>query len=266
MFNWLRKYRRRKIVQTPFPAQWLSIIEEKVPHYKYLMDDEKDQLRLLTQIFISEKNFEGCNGLKITDEVKVVIAAQASLLVLSLPPYQYVQVKSVLVYPATIAISPPSQSVFTESMGIVPNRIAILGQASLNGPVILVWDAVKRGTRHPKSGHNVVYHEFAHILDLRDGTADGTPVITNRELFSDWVEICSREYMRLKTNTKRGRKTLLDRYGSVHEAEFFAVATELFFDRSIQMQREYPDLYNVMVEYYRQDTAEREKRYRKKKD
>lgn len=265
MFKWYKKWRRRNIVKTPFPPQWLRIIEDKVLHYRYLNDDEKDRLLLLVQFFIAEKSFEGCNGLEITDEVKVVIAAQACLLVLGLPPYQYLDLKTVLVYPSVVTVKPPSTSMMQGSLQIVPNQVHILGQASLKGPVVLVWNEVIRGARHPKSGHNVVYHEFAHILDLRDGSGDGTPIIPEKKLFEDWVEVCSREYTRLKKASKKGRKTLLDRYGAVHEAEFFAVATELFFERSLEMESEYPDLYGVLSSYYRQDTAAREKRYRKHK-
>ena len=190
----------------------------------------------------------------------MVIAAEASLLVLALPPFQYKGLTSVLVYPTTITLPASRQGVFTEGMSIVPDRQAILGQAMLNGPVILVWDAVVRDARHPERGHNVVYHEFAHILDMRDGTADGTPELHTTKLFRAWVEICSKEYFRLQKRTAAGKKTLLDSYGAVHEAEFFAVATEFFFDRPREMRRERPELYDVLCAYYRQDTAARKDR------
>lgn len=203
-------------------------MREMVKHYSYLDDIEKKRLEQLVQIFIAEKNFEGCGGLELTDEITVVVAAQACLLVLGLPDFQYLQLESVLIYPTTVALPPSRLSMFADNPMIVPDQQAILGMASLGGPVILVWDAVERGARHPEQGHNVVYHEFAHILDMRDGTADGTPELLNRKLYHAWVEVCSKEFFKLKKDAGKGRKSLLDPYGAVHEAEFFAVATELF--------------------------------------
>ena len=258
MFRWLRNRRRRKILQAPFPQEWRDILQEMVKHYSYLDDTEKNRLEELVQFFIAEKNFEGCGGLELTDEIKVVVAAQACLLVLGLPDYQYLELESVLIYPTTVKVPPSRLSVFADSPMIVPDQQAILGMASSRGPVILVWDAVKRGARHPEQGHNVVYHEFAHILDMRDGTADGTPELFNRQLYQAWVEICSKEFFKLKKDAEKGRKSLLDSYGAVHEAEFFAVATELFFDRPLRMKLKHPDLYAVLSAYYRQDTAERQ--------
>ena len=257
MFNWLRKLSRKKLLQTPFSTSWREILLERVAHYTYLNKQEQAGLEELIRFFIAEKNFEGCGGLAITDEMRVIIAAEASLLVLGLPPFQYKGLQSVLVYPTTVALPESRQSVFFEGFSIVPDRQAILGQAMLNGPVVLVWDAVVRDARHPERGHNVVYHEFAHILDMRDGTADGTPELHTTKLFREWVEICSKEYFRLQKSSAEGKKSLLDSYGAVHEAEFFAVATELFFDRPRQMRRELPELYNVLSAYYRQDTAAR---------
>lgn len=262
MFKWLRKRRRKKILQTPFPLKWQETVTEKLRHYSYLDKQEQRQLQQLVQIFIAEKKFEGCGGLQINDEIRVVIAAQACLLVLGLPPFQYLQLESVIVYPTTVTIPPSRQSLFAASGTIVPDSQAILGQAFLRGPVILVWDTVQRNTRHPEQGHNVVYHEFAHVLDMRDGTADGTPVLQSRQLYRAWVETCSREYAALKNNVRRGKKSVLDSYGSVHEAEFFAVATELFFDRPLHMKKEHPDLYHVLSAYYRQDTAARQQRFK----
>lgn len=235
---------------------------EVVSHYSYLSGEEKQRLENLVQIFVAEKNFEGCGGLELTDEIKVVVAAEACLLVLGLPDFQYLQLDSILIYPTTVTLPPSRLSVFAENPMIIPDQQAILGMASMRGPVILVWDAVVRGARHPEQGHNVVYHEFAHILDMRDGAADGTPELQSRKLYRDWVAICTREFFKLKKDVAKGRKNVLDSYGAVHEAEFFAVATELFFDRPLRMQRDSPELYDVLAAYYRQDTAARERRYR----
>ena len=138
----------------------------------------------------------------------------------------------------------------------------ISGQAFQQGPLILVWDAVLESIRHPGSGYNVVYHEFAHKLDMQDGVADGTPRLRDRGEYRDWVKTCSSEYLRLLTDVKKGRRTFLDEYGATDEAEFFAVATEHFFDQPLPMIKSAPELYRVLKEYYRQDPARRAERIR----
>jgi Mlc titration factor MtfA (ptsG expression regulator) len=264
MFKWFREYKRRKILQKPFPDKWREIMRNRVPHYTYLDTAERSQLEQLVAIFIAEKNFEGCGGLTITDEISVVISAQACLLVLGLPPFQYLKLAAILVYPTTVAMPPSRTSMFNGAGDIVPDQQAILGLASAGETVVLVWDAVLRGTRHATDGHNVVYHEFAHILDMRDGAADGTPILPNRERYRQWVQVCEQAFFQLRNDADKGRKSLLDHYGAVDEAEFFAVATEIFFDRPLRMQKEMPALYQVLAGYYRQDTAARERRHRKK--
>lgn len=264
MFRWFKEQKRKKILEESFPEAWKAILSNNVAHYSYLNDEERELLENLVQIFIAEKNFEGCGGLTITDEIRVIIAAQAVLLVLGLPSFQYLKLESVLVYPTTVTIPAGRESVFSSGMSIVPDNQQILGLAWQQGSVVLVWDAVRAGALHPERGHNVVYHEFAHILDMRDGAADGTPELYIQEMYKDWVKIFSREFINLKEKAKRGKSTLLDVYGAVNEAEFFAVATELFFDKPIKMEIEYPELYEILVHYYRQDTAKRERAYRRK--
>ncbi len=259
MFNWLKKYRRREILKDPFPAEWREILEKRVLHYSFLNHDEKIHLEQLVQVFIAEKNFEGCNGLKITDEIKVVISAEACMLILGLPHDLYRKFITILVYPSTVFTPPPSIRGFTQSPLIEQPRTPILGQAFMRGPVILVWDAVKRDARHPKSGHNVVYHEFAHVLDMLDGVADGTPELHSREQYNIWAKVLSEEFFKLRSKSKKGEKTFLDPYGAKNEAEFFAVATEFFFDKPIKMQKSHKALYAVLSGFYLQDTAERER-------
>ena len=114
------------------------------------------------------------------------------------------------------------------------------------------------GRATPSKGHNVVYHEFAHKLDMLDGgAADGTPPLATREQLAEWVAVCSREFLRLRSLAEKGHKTFLDAYGAKNEAEFFAVATEEFFDRPLALKEHAPDLYHVLSAYYRQEPAKR---------
>ncbi len=187
----------------------------------------------------------------------MIIAAQACLLQLGLAHDYYRNVQSILVYPSTVVPPEYHPGVFERVDGPVASPVPLLGQAFSQGPVILVWDAVLRGARHPEQGHNLVYHEFSHKLDMLDGAADGTPPIADKAQFAEWVVVCSREFLRLRGLAAKGHKTFLDSYGATNEAEFFAVATEEFFDRPLALKEHAPALYHVLSAYYRQDPAGR---------
>jgi Mlc titration factor MtfA (ptsG expression regulator) len=257
VLHWLRERRRRKLLTAPFPAGWESYILRNVAHYRWLDARERQHLRDLVRVFVAEKHWEGCGGLTLTDEMRVTIAAQACLLVLELPHELYRNVDSILVYPSTVVAPQRPLGAFEIPLQPVDGPLPILGQAQIRGPVILVWDAVKRMGRHPESGHNVVYHEFAHKLDMLDGRADGTPPLQRRTEYQRWAEVCSRVYRTLREQAERGRRSLLDAYGATSEAEFFAVATEQFFDRPVALRRRHPELYGVLQAFYRQDPAAR---------
>jgi MtfA peptidase len=138
---------------------------------------------------------------------------------------------------------------------VVDPIVPLLGEAHLRGPVILTWDSVLRGSVHPEFGHNVVYHEFAHQLDMQDGRGDGTPPLASREQYARWVEVCTREYTALRERIAQGEPTFLDPYAGTDESEFFAVATEHFFDQPEAMRARHPELYQVLRDFYRQDPA-----------
>jgi Mlc titration factor MtfA (ptsG expression regulator) len=260
MLHWLRDHRRAEARKRPFPLEWEAFVSANVAHYSVLDDVERAELQSLMQVFLEEKHWEGCGGLELTDEIRVTIAAQACLLQLGLPHDYYRNVESILVYPSTVVPPERQPGIFEGMGGPVEASVPILGQAFTRGPVILVWDAVLHGARHPEQGHNVVYHEFAHKLDMLDGAADGTPRLADRDQLAEWVAVCSREFLRLRRLAGKGHKTFLDDYGATNEAEFFAVATEEFFDRPIALLEHAPDLYRVLSAYYRQDPAMRANR------
>ena len=253
MANWFREHQRKKLTQADFPPSWEAIVRRNVAHYCSLEDSERAHLRALIQVFIAEKHWEGAGGLELDDEIRVTISAQACLLLLGLPHNYYRNVLSIIVYPSVVVPPRRQPGFFENTIAPVEAERPILGQAFRQGPVIIVWDDALHGGRHPELGHNVIYHEFAHKLDMLDGAADGTPPLRNRAEYRDWVLICSREYQRLRDDTARGRKSFLNAYGATSEAEFFAVATEQFFDQPRQMVEQAPDLYRVLQEYYRQN-------------
>lgn len=257
MFSWFRNRRRKKLVQAPFPSSWEEILRNNVAHYRMLDNAGQSKLRDLIKVFIPEKNWEGAGGLELTDEIRVTISAQACLLLLGLPHNYYRNVLSIIVYPSAV-VPPERKPAFFENR-TVPVEIPqpIHGQAFMQGPVIIIWDAALHGGRHPESGYNVVYHEFAHKLDMLDGAADGTPPLRNSAEYQEWQRICSLEFNRLRHDAEMGVETFLNYYGATSEAEFFAVATEQFFDQPELMLEQSPDLYRVLKEYYRQDPVQR---------
>ena len=257
MFRWFADRRRKKLIKALFPSTWEEIIQHNVAHYCMLDDAERAHLRSLIQVFIAEKYWEGAGGLTLTDEIRVTISAQACLLLLGLPHNYYQNVLTIIVYPSTVVPPQKKLGFFETSLAPIEDSHPIIGQAFQQGPVIIIWDAALHGGRHPELGHNVVYHEFAHKLDMLDGAVDGTPPLRDRTEYRDWVQICSREYLRLRHDAERGKKSFLNAYGATNEAEFFAVATEQFFDQPHLMIKHAPDLYRVLKEYYRQDTAKR---------
>jgi len=257
MFRWFVNRRRKKLTRIPFLSSWEDIIRRNVGHYCFLEDAERAQLRTLIQVFIAEKDWVGAGGLELTDEICVTISAQACLLLLGLPHNYYKNVKTIIVYPSAVVPPQRKPGFFENTMAPVGPPQPIIGQAVRRGPVIIAWDAALRGGRHPKSGHNVIYHEFAHKLDMLDGSINGTPPLSDQAEYRDWAQICSREYFRLKNRTEKGKKSFLDAYAATHEAEFFAVATEQFFDQPRRMIKHAPDLYRVLKKYYRQDPSGR---------
>jgi len=255
ILSWMRRRRRRKILSRPFPAAWSGVINENVPLSQTLDDGERRQLERITQILVAEKNWEGCQGLEMSDEIRVTIAAQAAFLVLGFHEFYFDRLLTVLVYPDEYLApetihGPGGLQIETSSVR--------LGEAWHGGPVILSWPDVLDGAQIPDDGENVVLHEFAHVLDMHDaGTPDGVPPLESGEQYRTWNEVMTREYERLARRAERGRPTLLNHYGALNEAEFFAVATECFFELPRDLLVEHPRLYEVLQVFYRQDPAAR---------
>lgn len=252
IFNWLKRRRRERILAAPFPAEWLEHLKKNVAVYDLLSPTQQSKLRDDLRIFIAEKSWEGCGGLTLTDEVKVAVAAQACLLVLGVEHDYFRRVETILVYPS--AYRTPDGEVGPD--GVVHEDSGRLGEAWHGGPVVLGWNAVRVGGQDPRDGRNLVFHEFAHQLDFLDGLADGTPPLRSAEQYRRWHEVMTAEYERLRTESNQGKATLLDDYGTTNPAEFFAVATECFFEQPVQMQKRHPDLYGVLSDYYCQKPAE----------
>lgn len=254
IFSWLKNRKREHILAEPFPAEWPGYLHKNIVHYQHLSDAEKTRLHGDVHIFVAEKHWEGCGGLVMTHEIAVTIAGQAMLLVLGLEHNYFDRVQSILVYPHGY------RAMDDDGVGGGPVRQESsdrLGEAHYRGPVLLSWDDVVRDGQHPERGKNLVYHEFSHQLDMLDGVVNGTPPLGTDEQRRRWNEVMTREYHNLIHAAEHHRATLLDTYGATNEAEFFAVATECFFDKPVPLRHKHPQMYELMKEYYKQDPAAR---------
>ncbi|MCH8964235.1 MAG: zinc-dependent peptidase [Planctomycetes bacterium] len=236
----------------PLPEEWETVLKQNVPLYSLLPAEMQRELRGLINIFLHEKRFEGCGGLEITDEIRVTVAGQACILLLNRKTDFYPRLTSILVYPGAYV----AKEVWHTSAGVAVEEDSVrLGESWDSGTVVLAWDSIKHGAWDWKDGHNIVMHEFAHRLDQQDGTADGAPILEQRSRYVTWARTLSREYEQLQKKVKRGRKTVMDDYGATDPAEFFAVATETFFEKSRQMKKKHPELYSELHSYYKLDPA-----------
>jgi Mlc titration factor MtfA (ptsG expression regulator) len=247
-----KKRRRNRLTSQPFPDQWLEIIERNVPYYRLLPEEDKKELKRHIQIFIGEKRFEGCGGLKMTDEIKVTIAAQACVLLLHRRTDYYPGLHHILVYPRSY-IAPRVPKLVGGI--IVEGPDVRLGESWRHGSVVLSWDNVRRSSADIHDGHNVVFHEFAHQLDSSRARGDSTPVVQDHSTYIAWARILQKDYEKLRSDVRRNIATFLDEYGATNPAEFFAVATEYFFEKPKELQELHPDLYNELKNFYQQDPA-----------
>ncbi len=248
-----RKHRhRRELLEAGFTDEWRAVCERRFRWWPSLSDDERSRLESIALGLVVDKDWEAARDFTVTDEMTVVIAAQAALLVIGLPiddPYH--DVHAIVVHPTTLVLTGEHSQV----EGLVSDDpMEILGQAEYHGPVLVAWDQVLDDARHPGTGHNVVFHEFAHQLDMLDGTTDGTPPLATQEQFDRWVEVCTRVYEQVAAGAGGHA---LSSYAGVNPAEFFAVATETFFDDPHGLRAEHPDLYGCLADFYRQDPASR---------
>lgn len=237
----------------PIPDTWQGIVERNVPLARQLSGDERERLLRLVQVFLAEKHFEGCSGLALTEEIKVTIAAEACLLVLHLEGPWYPTLRTVLVYPQGFV---PRVARSPRTGEIAGPAAPAIGESWGHGVVVISWDDAVRGARNPADGENVVLHEFAHQLDVEDGAADGAPILPPNALRT-WGRVLSEEYERLQQDTAHGNSSALDGYAATNKAEFFAVATETFFEKPVQLEREHAGLYRELQQFYGQDPARR---------
>ena len=254
MLKYFRARRRSRLASDPLPDDWWGIIDRRVPAVAGLTPADRERLGGIVRVLLAEKRFEGCAGLAMTDEIRVTIAAQAGLLILNRPGDFYPGLRSILVYPAAYRVTSQEEG----PLGIVTEEDEVrLGEAWAEGSVVLSWEDVVHGAAEPEDGRNTVLHEFAHLLDAQGGDMDGAPALSGPARYRDWARVLGREFEELVEDVHRGQRPLLDPYGATHPAEFFAVATEVFFERPLALRREHSELYAQLAQFYAQDPAAR---------
>lgn len=240
MIGWLRKLARRRHRANPFPEPWLPHLERHVPFFCTLEAPLRERFLGDVQVFVREKDFVGAGGQEVDDEVRVVVAAAAVRLVLHLDVSYYDRLREIVVYPE--AYRRPGEEEW------------ILGEAHDWGTVVLAWQSVLLGLANQADGHDTATHEFAHVLDRAGGAFDGTPELRAHAHYRPWALVMTRHYLALRRGGRRARK-VLRRYGATNEAEFFAVATEAFFEKPRQMRKHTPELYAELRRFYCWDPA-----------
>lgn len=239
MFGFIRRWRRTRLARQPFPAEWEPILARRVPYLDRLSPEEAEQFRTIVKVFVWEKDWIGAQGLDPTPEMKVTVAAAAAQLARGLALDAYDRLTEIVLYPSHYA-HPEMET------GVV------FGEVHRWGTMVLSWDAVQHGIGNRDDGHDTAVHELAHVLDMADGTFDGTPPLGSSAERHAWAKACTRHFLDLRD---KPHKSVVRRYGATNEAEFFACATEAFFEKPAQLAKKAPDLYSVLEAYYRVDPA-----------
>ncbi len=242
---------RRRADEPPLPAGTEALLSANLHWWPSLDAGEQDRLLEITRHLLASKHWEAAQGFQLDEEVRLLIASQAALLVIGLDDHAYDDVDTIIVHASTVRLR--GERGTDTGRVVVGGPFAVSGQAHQRGPVLISWNAARREMRFPGRGQNVVFHEFAHKLDMVDSLVDGTPPLPDEESRARWIEVCTAEY----ESVRRGDPGPLRPYAGTNPAEFFAVATEVFFDRPLAMLVERPPLYAVLRDFYRQDPAVR---------
>ena len=245
-----RNWRRQRQLALPFPDHWRQLLHDHVPLYRRLAPDRQQRLEQHVQLFLSEKDYYGCDGFEVDDRVRVTIAGHACLLILARPFSDYDDIRSILVYPDVYRV----QAEEDDGLVVSVDEEIRAGEASSRGQVVLAWAECEDDARHPDEPHNVILHEFAHQLDYLDGTADGAPPLSGHQA-DQWLHTMSEAYEHLQQSLRHEPHSWLDPYGASQPAEFFAVLTEAFYQQPLELRASQPAVYSVLCDFYRLDPA-----------
>ena len=238
--RWRKAARRREVLQERLPGDELMRLREQVPILRELPEGVERKLEGIMCVFLDEVGFEACGSLpEVTREMRLVVAAQACLLLLESGYADFGRLRSVLLYPDAYKAGKDHGG-----------ETVRLGESWQTGSVVLSWQSVEEGASNTEDGRNVVLHEFAHQIDQYDGDADGLPILKRKGDYRRWARAFTTAFDKLCDRVNRGKKTVMDPYGATNPAEFFAVGTETFFEKPEQMKRAHPDVYEELRLFY----------------
>ena len=249
---WRRRRAARTLERRAIPDELWALTLARFPFIAQRDADDRQHLRELATLFLADKEFAGMQGLEVDDDMAVAIAAQACLPILRFGLPAYDGFKGIVVHPDIVVAR---REVMDEDGVVHQYDEELAGEAMEGGPVMLSWRDVAEAGDSAAWGYNVVVHEFAHVLDMRDGVADGVPLLPDRAARARWLAVLEPQWEAFCERVDAGDDTLIDPYGAEAIDEFFAVASELFFVDPTAMRREHAELYELLAGYYRQDPA-----------
>jgi hypothetical protein len=257
MFRRLRRaWQRHVLLSARIPYSIWHRVVRTAPVLLALNHIEERKLRKLTSLFLREKTISSAGDFSLDEWMRVLIAAQACLLILNIDDgLEYFDGwHEVIVYPGAFKVNRSHR----DSSGVVHEADQNLaGEAWSRGPVVLSWDNIVAVAHAHDMGSNVVLHEFAHKLDILNGPADGLPALHRNMRVVDWTQAFADAYGHLKDQVAHHHRTQIDPYGGTNPGEFFAVVTEEFFEAPRKLQDAYPSVYAQLKLFYKQDPASR---------
>ena len=255
MFDALRRWRAQRVLRTAaLPDDLWNRAVDALPFLDIYDDDERSRLRDLVVLFLSAKGIAGTHGHEVTPLQRTIIAVQACVLVLNLDLALYDDFESVVVFPGEFV--PGGE--WEDEAGVVHRHDdPLAGEAMPGGPVLLSWPDVEASADWEAAGMNLVIHEFAHKIDMRDGRANGCPPLPPDLPAAQWQRTLAAAYEHFCARVERDEDTDIDPYAAEDPGEFFAVLSEVFFADPLLLRSEYPDVYGQFARFYRQDPANR---------
>ncbi|AIE75120.1 MULTISPECIES: zinc-dependent peptidase [unclassified Synechocystis] len=246
--HWL-DWREKQLFHRPLPPHWQAILGDRLPFYSQFSPQQRQKLEAKIQLFLQQKQFIGCNDFVLTDEVRLVIAAQACYLALELGSNPYPRLDTILVYPDAFQV----RQITSPDGYVVEEEDTIRAGESWDraGQLILAWGTIAWDLERWQDGHNVIFHEFAHQLDMGDGAMNGVPKLSRNNDYQRWRSVFTEEYQQLLSQLENNLPTVIDPYGATNPCEFFAVVTETFFEKGQELQRNHGQLYQLLQKYYR---------------
>lgn len=247
--KWRRRQKWQQVQDREFPQEWADLLMERFHPYSALNHEEKKIFHQKIQFFLLDKEFTGVAGFEITQEMKVLIAAQACLIILNLSTGVFKGLKNIYVLEDAFI---QNDNPINPSTG-QPFYVPRLGEAWKAGPIVLSWKAIEEGLHQGSTKSNVVYHEFTHNLDQQDGQFDGTPELPNQSRYEHWAQVMGSEFLELRRSVATHHRSDIDAYGATNEAEFFAVCSEYFFTQPFALEKNHPEVFQLYLNYFKLD-------------